>query len=75
MTNRNKWHRVRALLPNPCPINKPIEGPNGFTLTMKPNGSIDLRHPVKLMDGDTKTTIRLDRLTKSGNERFIGYER
>lgn len=69
-----KWKRVRALLPNPCPIGQPFEGPNGFTLTMLANGSIDLRRAVKLLDEDTHKVTRVDRVTTTGNERFIGYE-
>jgi hypothetical protein len=68
-----KTARVRALFPENAEINVWHELQNGFGGMLLANGSIDIRHKVKLTASDESHVWRIDRITPKGNERFIGY--
>jgi len=68
-----KTKRVRNLFPCDAKINKWYQLQNGYDGCMLNNGSIDLRHMVKLTFQSTDYVWRIDRVTAKGNEKFIGY--
>jgi len=68
-----KTKRVRNLFPCDAKINRWYPLQNGYDGCMLNNGSIDLRHMVKLTSESTDYVWRIDRLTAKGNEKFIGY--
>ena len=69
-----KTAKVRALIPSDAHLETWYPLQNGFYGMLLPNGSIDLRHKVKLMAGESGYVWRIDRVTAKGNEKFIGYQ-
>lgn len=69
-----KSQRVRALFPQEAKINTWYELQNGFRGCLLDNGSIDLKHKVKLTADSPDYVWRIDRVTAKGNEKFIGYQ-
>jgi hypothetical protein len=66
--------RVRGLFPADCVTGTWYPLQNGFYGMLLPNGSVDIRHKVKLLEGDDSHVWRIDRVTPKGNERFLGYQ-
>ena len=66
--------RVRGLFPDGCVTDTWYPLQNGFFGMLLSNGSVDLRHKVKLLEGDDSHVWRIDRVTAKGTERFVGYQ-
>jgi hypothetical protein len=66
-----KTAKVRALFSDST-VDVWLPLPNGFQGMLLNNGSIDLRHKVRL-HGDS-FAWRIDRITAKGAEKFVGYQ-
>jgi hypothetical protein len=66
--------RVRALFPADASLNTWYPLQNGFDGMLLANGSIDLRRKVRMVKGHDIYGWRIDRITASGKDKFIGYQ-
>ena len=70
----NRYHAIRAMLPESVTIKEWHQHPTqGVKMRMQANGSIDVASMVRMLPGEPKTHWRVDRITKSGAERFLAY--
>ena len=67
-----KSAKLRALFPT-GEIGVWQKLPAGFEGMLLDNGSVDLRRKVRMVEGHDVFGWRIDRVTASGNEKFIGY--
>ena len=66
--------RVRALFPADAALETWYPLQNGFDGMLLANGSIDLRRKVRMVEGHDIFGWRIDRITASGKDKFIGYQ-
>lgn len=73
MTGPEKYAKLRAMFPTSQTVDQWVSLSGQFQGCIRANGSIDLRHAVKLTTTCTGKVWRLDRITTRGAEKFIGY--